>query len=282
MSVTDPPLQTLPRGRVVRDCIIPRDGHVFVMADYSGMEMRVLASFAQEPEMLAAYARGEDLHNFTASKLYGPDFTKPQRTLCKNGGFANIYGAGVAKFATTAEVSLDEAQAFRNMYDSMFPGVKGTPRRSWARHGCGRRQAQGLRHVTLIDGRWLPVEADKAYKGVNFTIQGSCAVVLKQKIAQLDHAGLGPYFRLPCTTNSSTKSPSRMRRGHARLFEEVMPDGNPSPASRSKSSRTSCRWGDHYRRRLPTSTSSGLPGYSRERAASWSGSTSAPIASVSP
>lgn len=253
MSVTDPPLQTLPRGRVVRDAIIPRDGHVFVMADYSGMEMRVMASFAQEPEMLAAYGRGEDLHNFTAERLYGPAFTKLQRTLCKNGGFANIYGAGVAKFAATAKVSIDEATQFRQMYDNMFPGVKQYQEKIVGQvmaSAGGKRSGYG--HVTLIDGRWLPVEADKAYKGVNFTIQGSCAVVLKRKIAELDHAGLGPYFRLAVHDELLFEVPIEDAAWARRVIEEVMPDPNSFPGvTLEVESDITHRWGDHYRDDFP-------------------------------
>lgn len=253
MSVTDPPLQTLPRGRVIRDAIIPREGHCFVMADFSGMEMRVLASFAQEAEMLAAYARGEDLHNFTAEKLYGPSFTKPQRTLCKNGGFANIYGAGVEKFAVTAEIDVDAARVFRKQYDEMFPGIKGFAAQVVGQvidSAGGRRRGYG--HVTLIDGRWLPVEAEKAYKGVNFRIQGSCAVVLKQKIVQLDHAGIGQYFRLAVHDELIYEVPIEYRFEVQRIIEEVMPDSTSFPGVTLEiDSDIVHRWGDHYRDDFP-------------------------------
>lgn len=253
MSVTDPPLQTLPRGRIVRDCIIPRDGNCFVMADFSGMELRVLASFAQEPEMLAAFNRGEDLHNFAASKIYGEHFTKPQRTLCKNGAFANIYGAGVEKFAVTAEIEVSAAREFRTLYDQMFPGIKqfaaGVVEQVITAAG-GKRKGYG--HVTLIDGRWLPVEADKAYKGVNFRIQGSCAVVLKQKIVQLDHAGLGPYFRLAVHDELIYEVPIPLRFEAQRVIHEVMPDSTSFPGVTLEiESDIVHRWGDHYRDDFP-------------------------------
>lgn len=253
MSITDPPLQTLPRGRVIRDCIIPRDGHCFVMADFAGMELRVLASFAQEPNMLAAFDRGEDLHDFVAKTLYGDNFTKPQRTLCKNGGFANIYGAGVAKFAATAKVSLDEATAFRRMYDETFPGIKGFSE-TVVGHviGAAGGKRKGYGSVTLIDGRWLPVEADKAYKGVNFRIQGSCAVVLKNKIRELDHAGLGPNFRLAVHDELLYEVLIEDRHEAVKIIEEVMPDPTSFPGvTLEVESDITHRWGDHYRDDFP-------------------------------
>lgn len=248
MSVTDPPLQTLPRGRVVRDAIIPRDGHVFVMADFAGMELRVLASFAQEQQMLAAFNRGEDLHDFTAKNLYGPDFTKQQRTLCKNGGFANIYGAGVNKFAATAKVTVEEAQAFRTMYDQMFPGIK---QFSEAVVGHVIQSAGGKRkgfgHVILTDGRWLPVEADEAYKGVNYRIQGSCAIALKQKIRELDHAGLGPFFRLAVHDELLYECPIEDASAVRQVIAAVMPDKTSFPGVTLEiETDVVARWGAHY------------------------------------
>lgn len=253
MSVTQPALQTLPRGRVVRDAIIPRDGHVFVMADFSGMELRVLASFAQEPEMLAAFARGEDLHNFAASKIYGADFTKPQRTLCKNGAFANIYGAGVEKFAVTAGIDVGMAREFRKLYDDMFPGIKqfaGQVVGEVIEAAGGKRKGYG--HVTLIDGRWLPVEADKAYKGVNFRIQGSCAVTLKTKMIELDHAGLGPFFRLAVHDELLFEVPIELRHEVRRIIEDVMPERKTYPGVTLEIETDIVhRWGQHYAADFP-------------------------------
>ncbi len=253
MSVTDPPLQTLPRGRVVRDAIIAREGYCFVLADFSGMEMRALASFAQEPEMLAAYTRGEDLHNFTAEKLYGATFSKQQRTLCKNGGFANIYGAGVEKFAVTAGIDVGAARLFRDQYDAMFPGVRKYMEKVVAEviySAGGKRRGYG--HVTLTDGRWLPVEAEKAYKGVNFTIQGSCAITTKEKIVELDHAGLGPYFRLAVHDELIYEVPEGYAREALGIIEEVMPDRKNFPGV-TLEIEVDCvqRWGQHYKDDYP-------------------------------
>jgi DNA polymerase I len=247
MSVTDPPLQTLPRGRVIRDAIIPRDGSAFLMADFSGMEMRALASFAREDAMLAAYGRGEDLHNFVASTLYGAAFTKPQRTICKNAGFAKVYGAGVEKFAVTAQVTVPEAREFLARYDGMFPGVQRfmdeNTKEIYERAG-GRK---GMGFVTLIDGRQLPVEADEAYKATNYKIQGSCAVSVKQKIVELDAAGLGPYFRLAVHDELLWEVPIPLVREARQVVEAVMPDRRNFPGVILEvESDVVDRWGAHY------------------------------------
>jgi DNA polymerase-1 len=263
MSVTDPPMQTLPRGRLVRDAILSPEGECFVMADFAGMELRVLASFAQEPTMLKAFADGLDLHDMTAEKLYGAAFTKPQRTLCKNGGFANIYGAGVDKFAVTAKVDVTVAMEFREAYDEMFPGIKGWKEQiayEVVQTAGGKRRGNGW--VELVDGRRLPVEAGKAYKGVNFKIQGSCAISLKERIVALANAGLGGFFRLAVHDELLFQVPNPDAADVIHTINEVMPDRDNFPGV-TLEVEADCvqRWGEHYRKDFPA--------YIETEAASW-------------
>lgn len=253
MSVQEPPLQQLPRGRVVRDGIVAREGHCFVMADFSGMEMRALASFAQERAMLDVYAAGDDLHDFAARELYGVRFTKQERTVCKNGGFAKIYGAGIPKFAATAKIDIPTATAFMQRYDQLFPGVKTYMEQVVAQvieRAGGNRKGYG--YVELIDGRRIPVEADEAYKGVNYTIQGGCAVVTKEKIVELDAAGLGPYFRLAVHDELIYEVPLGLAAEARDVIERVMPDRKNWPGVTLEiESDIVSRWGEHYRDDFP-------------------------------
>jgi DNA polymerase-1 len=249
MSVTDPPLQTLPRGRVVRDAFVARPGHRLLLADFAGMEMRALASDAREANMLAAYARGEDLHNFVASAAYGPDFTKKQRQVCKNAGFAKIYGAGVEKFAVTAGIEVADAASFLARYDELFPGVSSYQQavvsRVMERAGGDRK---GYGYVTLIDGRRLPVEAAKAYVAVNYRIQGSTAVATKRKIAELDAAGMGPFFRLAVHDELIYEVPDEHVPAAREVIRRVMPDTRSFPGVTLEIEQDEVsRWGEHYR-----------------------------------
>lgn len=248
-SVTDPPLQTLPRGRVVRDAIIAREGHHLLQADFAGMEMRALASLAREETMLAAYNRGEDLHDFVADALYGASFTKQQRQVCKNAGFAKIFGAGVPKFAVTAGVSVDEATVFLQRYDGMFPGVAAFMQRvvnAVIERAGGDRRGWGW--VTLQDGRRLPVEASKAYTGVSFRIQGGTAVAMKRKIVELDSVGLGPCFRLAVHDELLYEVPEEHCEEVRHVIERVMPDRTSFPGVTLEIETDEVeRWGQHYR-----------------------------------
>lgn len=249
MSITDPPLQTLPRGRTVRDAIVARPGHRILQADFSGMEMRALASDAREEGMLAAFNRGEDIHNFTAAELYGVQFTKPQRSIVKNAGFAKIYGAGLEQFATTAKITVAEAKDFLDRYDVLFPGVarymETIVNKVMERAG-GKRSGKG--YITLIDGRELPVRGDKAYVATNYRIQGSCGVVLKRKIVELDAAGLGECLRLPVHDEVLYEVPDEDVPEARELIRDVMPDRYSFPGVVLTIEQDEIdRWGQHYR-----------------------------------
>lgn len=249
MSITDPPLQTLPRGRLVRDAIISRPGTRFCMADFAGMELRALASDAHEPNMLATFARGESLHHYVATELYGPNYTKPQYQVIKNGNFSKVYGAGLEKFATTAKIPVNEARAFLEKYDEMFPKVRDymndNVQEVMERAG-GKRNGRGW--VELVDGRVLPIPADKAYISTNYKIQGGCAVVLKRKIVELDAAGLGTFFRLPVHDEILLEVPDADVPEVTQIIKDTMPDRfSFKDVILEIEQDTVDRWGQHYR-----------------------------------
>jgi DNA polymerase I len=190
-SITRPALQTLPRTALVRNAFIPRDGHKLLLADFQGQEMRVFAAFCNDPNMRAAYARGEDLHNFTARELYGPNFTKQQRQTTKNAGFSKIYGAGVTKFAATAKISVGEAEKFLAMYDKLFPRARAFQGEVVQKIMERSRESDSdFGYITTLAGRKIPVPRGRAYVGVNYIVQGSCSDILRRTLVDLDNAGL--------------------------------------------------------------------------------------------
>lgn len=195
MSVTNPALQTLPRGAVIRDCFIPRPGRQMLAVDYSQIELRLLAHFAQEQPMIDAFLAGKDLHQDTADRIYGGTASKAQRSIAKNGNFAKVYGAGAAKFASTTGIPVDEATEFMRVYDATYPGVNAFMRQVERLARC-REAEEGAAYV-MAGGRRLPADQDKAYTLVNFLIQGTAAVVLKRAIHDLAVAGLDRYLLLP-------------------------------------------------------------------------------------
>lgn len=199
MSITKPALQTLPRGPEIRRCMIADEGHKLWAVDYDTQELRVFASYAQEPGLIEAFRAGLDLHTYAASQVYGVDYdavTKNQRQTSKNVGYAKIYGAGPAKIADTAGVSVAEVQTFLAVYGQRFPKVDEFMRQVDA---IARQRVvqEGRAYVKSHGGRILTADPQKIYALVNHLVQGGCADVLKAKLISLDACGYGDTIVLP-------------------------------------------------------------------------------------
>ena len=198
MSMERPALQTLPRGRVIRDCFIPRTGNVLLSADFDQIEMRLLAHFAGDQGLIDAINSG-DIHTATAQQVY-QDSTighkDPRRQIAKSVGFAKIYGAGPEKIALTAGVSLAEAKEFLDQYDKNFPGVRGFQTQV-AKIAEARKRDEGRAYVKTPIGRLEVSKDDRDYALVNALIQGMAADVFKEALVRLDEAGCGDFMLLP-------------------------------------------------------------------------------------
>jgi DNA polymerase-1 len=203
MSVSRPALQQLPRGRLVRDAFIPREGNVMADFDYDQLEARLTAHFSGDPGMIEAFAEADggagDFFTLLARRLTGnPDLQKEakERQDTKQACYGTIYGAGVATFARRAGVDIPAAQIFLDSYYAAFPKIKEL------QHGvqalAKRRQAEeGVPYIFTPWGRRLTGDEDTIYALVNYLIQGTAADLFKQKVVDLDNAGLLGYAVLP-------------------------------------------------------------------------------------
>ncbi len=249
MSVSNPPLQQLPSDSpLVRDCFIARDGNLLGLIDFDQIEVRLLAHFGNELDMIQAIEDGVDLHWFSARKMYGPDATKAQRKLSKSGTFGKIYGIGVEKFAAQQGVSLAEAQLFLAMYDQTFPAVPQFIRdvETVARQ---RLQTEKEAYVTTPVGRRhsLAPRDDGFYKLVNYLIQGTAADVLKQKLVACDAAGLGQYLVLPVHDELIFDAPEEDMPEVIKTALDVMQDFTSFKVPLTAGASVHARWGDAYR-----------------------------------
>lgn len=248
MSVTTPPLQTLPRGRVVRDAFIPSEEHSLVMADYDQIELRLMAHFAGEEEMIKAIWDGIDLHTRTAQLVYRDDSLEkddPRRQVAKNSNFAKIYGAGIATFAATAGISIAEAERFLAGYDAAFPGVRRFQME--VDRTARSRAVDGATWVTTPIGRKQRCDLDSTYKLTNYLIQGTAADVLKQKMLELDAAGVGEFMILPVHDEIVFDVPNDVLDDVVRVIEDIMPDTTQFSVPLSvEASVTDDRWGVKY------------------------------------
>jgi DNA polymerase-1 len=255
MSVTRPALQTLPRGSKIRNAFVPREGNVMVLIDYDQIEMRLMAAFSQDPTMIDIIRSGEDIHSMTARAIYhlAPDDELPRekRQITKNAGFSKIYGAGPRKFAMTAGVSVAEAEQFLALYDARFPGVRVFQERVQGTIIERAEDADGLGWVTSPIGRRHPVDVDRAYKAVNYLIQGTAADVLKMQLRELDAAGLADYFVLPVHDEFVFDVPEEEAEELTRAALDVLQVRTGAPpwnfaVDLTASSEVVHRWGEKY------------------------------------
>jgi DNA polymerase-1 len=180
-----PNLQNILRSGPLRSYIRAPEGRVFVVADYSQIELRIAAKISGDTEMLSAYAEGRDLHTLTAQSLTGQeDIIKDGRKLAKAVNFGLLYGMGATGLQSYAlksygvEMSSEEASLYRRRYFETYPGLKRwheCERRAWLRGNAETR--------TLIGRRRMDV--DKLTNRLNAPVQGTGADGLKLALALL-------------------------------------------------------------------------------------------------
>lgn len=250
MSITEPALQTLPRGRSVRDAFIPREGHKIVLADYAQMEARVFASYANCQPMIDSFVRGDDQHTWVASLCYEKPMEEvdplTERQIAKNVGYANIYGAGNAKIAITAGAPLPVIEAFKEKYDALFPEVE-LFKQSLIGTVMKRIYDEGEGYVVTRLGRRIPVDKDKPYKGLNYLVQGSATGdILKLKLVELAEAGLDEYIRLPIHDEIYSEVPDDCVDEALHILETTMPETRLFTCPLAIETDVVERWGEHY------------------------------------
>ena len=192
ISSNNPNLQNIPvrseLGRRIRKAFIAPPQHYLLAADYSQVELRILAHISGDEHMLAAFAQGLDIHAATASKVYGvplEDVTSQQRSVAKMMNFATSYGVSAYGLASRAGLSMEEARHFMDTYFQTYPGVK-----RYLAETIAKAREQGYVETLLGRRRYFPVlkstarvsqqaRAAAERAAINFPIQGSAADILK-------------------------------------------------------------------------------------------------------
>ncbi len=131
LSSTDPNLQNIPMrmemGRLIRKVFVPKDGCVFMDADYSQIELRILAHMSEDQELIHAYQNAQDIHRLTASKVFNTPFdevTDLQRRNAKAVNFGIVYGISSFGLSQDLSISKKEAQEYINQYFETYPSIK--------------------------------------------------------------------------------------------------------------------------------------------------------------
>ena len=195
LSSSNPNLQNLPirseRGQLIRQAVIPDEGCLFLSADYSQIELRLMAHFSQDPHLVQAFISGQDIHAATAAKIFNvsiDNVTKDQRRQAKTANFGIIYGISAFGLAQQLDCSRAEAKALIDGYFTAFPGVIDYIERQ---KQLAREQGYA---VTLFGRkRYLPdilshnatVRSFAERNAVNSPIQGTAADIIKMAMVTI-------------------------------------------------------------------------------------------------
>lgn len=251
MSMNNPNLQNVPtrtkEGKRVRRCFIASEGHTWVKCDADQIEMRLLAHLASEPRMIEAFtSEGDFFVNMARDLFADPDFQKsdPRRQMIKNGGYSKIYGAGPQKFAVTAGVDVDEATAFMQRFDTLYPGVPSWIR-SVERLAQQRLESEGVPYVrSPLTGRKHVADAGRLYALVNYLIQGTAGEILKLKLVEADQAGLTEFMTLPVHDEIDSDVPNDRLDDFVTTLRDVVNDDSLLRVPLTWSTETGTNWGE--------------------------------------
>ena len=198
LSSSDPNLQNIPirteEGRKIRDAFVPEDGHVLVAADYSQIELRLLAHVADLKTMKQAFADGVDIHALTASEMFNvslDDMDPATRRRAKAINFGIIYGISAFGLANNLGISRTEASAYIKSYFEKFPGIK-------AYMDAAKAEAREYGYVKTLFGRKCHIKGindrNHAVRGfgerqaINAPIQGAAADIMRRAMVRMPEA----------------------------------------------------------------------------------------------
>lgn len=167
-TVTEPAVQTLSNGNVVRGCFPAPKGYVLVSIDLSQIEVRIIAALSGETSLIEAFNRGEDAYNQIAESLFGAQFTKRERSIAKRIILATMYGGGVNTIVTQLHdidgIVVDPEQVSE---------IRANFRKRYRKITAYSYKMNTGEDVWLYSGRFVPGDQEKPYRGVNSACQGS-------------------------------------------------------------------------------------------------------------
>jgi DNA polymerase-1 len=236
LSSQNPNVQNIPirteQGSRIRKAFRAAQGKLLVVADYSQIELRVLAHIAGEKAMIEAFANGEDIHRSTAAAVMGidPDLvTAEQRRAAKATNFGLIYGQGAFGLGRTLGIPVKEAEQFIAAYFARYSGVQAYMKETLEmadRDGCVATLFGRIRHLPDLRSSNWNLRENARRVAINARIQGSAADILKLAMIAVDRrlAGEVPGARLLLTVHDElvVEAPEARAEEVARLVETEM------------------------------------------------------------
>jgi DNA polymerase-1 len=196
ISSSDPNLQNIPirtpEGRRIREAFVAEAGHRLLSADYSQIELRVLAHLSGDPTLIDTFQRGEDVHDRTSREIFGPLSAIPkdeQRRISKMVNYALLYGKGAFTLAKDIGVTRKEAESFIEAYFSRYPRVRSFIEETVEKAretGSVRTLLGRLRRLPDLRAKNFQVRAEAERQARNTPVQGSAADLIKKAMVELD------------------------------------------------------------------------------------------------
>jgi DNA polymerase-1 len=189
LSSDNPNLQNIPvrdeRGREIRKAFVPGDGNIFLSADYSQIELRLMAHLSRDESMIGDFLSGNDIHSATASKIFGVDIkdvTREMRSRAKTANFGIIYGISSFGLSERLTIGRKEAKELIDGYFNSYPGVK-----KYMDESIRKAREQGFvttmlgrrRYLRDIQSRNQVVRGNAERNAINAPIQGTAADIIK-------------------------------------------------------------------------------------------------------
>ena len=197
LSSTEPNLQNIPArtelGREIRKMFVAKEGYVLVDADYSQIELRVLAHIANDETMINAFRNNEDIHAVTASQVLGiplEDVTKEQRSSAKAVNFGIVYGIGEFSLAQDLHISVKEAKAYIESYLEKYHGVRNymeSIKEQAKKDGYVKTMLNRIRYIPELKSPNYNIRQFGERVALNTPIQGTAADIIKLAMVRVDN-----------------------------------------------------------------------------------------------
>jgi DNA polymerase I-like protein with 3'-5' exonuclease and polymerase domains len=240
-SCSNPNLQQIPHEQQYRRCFKAPEGRKLVIADYSQIELRILADFSGDQNFIKAFVSGEDFHSTTASQVFGvapTDVTAEQRSFAKRLNFGVVYGIGASRFGLMTGLSQNDAENTMRKYFGTYRGLDSYLRQSGSdviTKRVARTASNRMLRLRFDETDRQQVASARRY-GVNMPIQGTSADILKRALRLLHESLRG-------TTGKLVNS----------VHDEVIVECDAAEAEliADKLDKSMCRAGEEYVKSVP-------------------------------